>query len=181
LFAWTQSATKSAFFQQHILGVKQFSRNELHILFGVAQEMRTLVERQRPTTLLAGKVMANAFFEPSTRTSASFETAMVRLGGQVVNVNQITSSTAKGESLADTGSVELIDDTSQATMVLMNLVGNFLVRTLGCYADVLVMRHPEPGSSQVAAKYAKIPVINAGDGIGEHPTQVRFLWDHCLV
>jgi len=139
--------SKSPFLHRNILSVKQFTRSELHVLFGVAQEMRTIVERQGGIQLLQGRVMCSAFFEPSTRTSGSFEAAMVRLGGSVVKVDSSTSSVVKGETLSDT------------------------VRTLGCYGDVLVVRHPSPGSAEIAAKYTKIPVINAGDGIGEHPTQ----------
>ncbi|KAI8803425.1 hypothetical protein BJ742DRAFT_863549 [Cladochytrium replicatum] len=143
----TSVLSKSPFYRKHIVSVKSFNRQELHLLFGVAQEMRTLVERQGVVPLLTGKVLCSAFWEPSTRTSSSFEAAMVRLGGQVVGINQITSSIAKGESIADT------------------------VRTLACYGDLVVMRHPEPGSVSIAAKFSPIPVINAGDGTGEHPTQ----------
>ncbi|KAI8342161.1 hypothetical protein BC941DRAFT_415556 [Chlamydoabsidia padenii] len=138
---------RSPFFRNHILKSKQFDRNDLHVLFGVAHEMRNLVELYGSINLLEGRVLSTVFFEPSTRTSASFEAAMYRLGGKVVAVNASTSSVQKGESLADT------------------------VRTLGCYGDCIVLRHPQPGSAQVAAKYSKVPIINAGDGIGEHPTQ----------
>ncbi|ORZ05810.1 hypothetical protein BCR42DRAFT_456687 [Absidia repens] len=138
---------RSPFFRNHILKSKQFDRNDLHLLFGVAHEMRNLVELYGSINLLEGRVLSTMFFEPSTRTSTSFEAAMYRLGGKVVAVNASTSSVQKGESLADT------------------------VRTLGCYADCIVLRHPQPGSAQVAAKYSKVPIINAGDGIGEHPTQ----------
>jgi carbamoyl-phosphate synthase/aspartate carbamoyltransferase len=117
------------------------------MLFGVAAEMRTLVQRYGSINLMQGRVMNTMFFEASTRTSSSFEAAMLRLGGQVVSVSATTSSVQKGESLADT------------------------VRTLGCYGDIIVLRHPQPGSAEVAAKYSKVPIINAGDGIGEHPTQ----------
>ncbi|KAJ3103495.1 hypothetical protein HDU97_010078 [Phlyctochytrium planicorne] len=140
-------APSSPFYRKHILSVHQFSRNELHILFGVAQEMRTLVERQGSVPLLIGKVLCCAFYEPSTRTSSSFEAAMLRLGGTVVKINEITSSVAKGESLGDT------------------------VRTLSCYGDAIVLRHPMPGSAETAANFSPVPIINAGDGIGEHPTQ----------
>ncbi|KAI7869296.1 hypothetical protein BDF14DRAFT_1880163 [Spinellus fusiger] len=139
--------SRSPFYNKHILRAKQFDRSDLHLLFGVAQEMRTLVERYGSINLLQGRVMSTMFFEPSTRTSSSFEAAMYRLGGKVVAVSATTSSVQKGESLADT------------------------VRSLGCYTDVIVLRHPQAGSAQVAAKYSKVPVINAGDGIGEHPTQ----------
>ncbi|KAI3648996.1 hypothetical protein MP228_006850 [Amoeboaphelidium protococcarum] len=139
--------TKTPFYRQNILSVKQFTRAELHILFNAAHEMRTIVERHGSANILAGKVLCNLFYEPSTRTSVSFETAMIRLGGQVVNVSQQGSSVQKGESLEDT------------------------VRTVACYADAVALRHPEIGSCQQAVKVSKVPVINAGDGIGEHPTQ----------
>ncbi|KAI8855100.1 hypothetical protein BC829DRAFT_426735 [Chytridium lagenaria] len=139
--------TSSPFYRKHILSVHQFSRNELHILFGVAQEMRTLVERQGSVPLLTGKVLCTAFYEPSTRTSCSFEAAMLRLGGSVVKINESTSSVVKGESLGDT------------------------IRTLSSYGDAIVIRHPEPGSATVAANFSPVPFINAGDGVGEHPTQ----------
>lgn len=92
-----------SFYQKHITSVRQFQRSDLHTLFGVAQEMKTLVEQQGQISMLNGKIMCSAFWEPSTRTSCSFETAMTRLGGGVVSINQITSSIAKGESLSDTG------------------------------------------------------------------------------
>lgn len=94
---------RTPFYRKHIVSVKFFDRKDLHLLFGVAQEMRTLVEKNGQINLLTGKVMCSAFWEPSTRTSCSFETAMTRLGGGVVSINQITSSIAKGESLGDTG------------------------------------------------------------------------------
>ncbi|KAF9914761.1 hypothetical protein BX616_007609, partial [Lobosporangium transversale] len=137
----------SPFSHRHILSSKQFDRNELHTLFSLAHEMRTQVERYGSIDLLHGKVMCSMFYEPSTRTSCSFSAAMNRLGGTVVNVDGTSSSVVKGETLADT------------------------VRTLACYGDLVVLRHPEPGSAAVAAKYSKVPVINAGDGVGEHPTQ----------
>ncbi|KAI8608923.1 hypothetical protein BC830DRAFT_1233686, partial [Chytriomyces sp. MP71] len=139
--------SQSPFYKKHVVSVSQFNRNDLHILFGVAQELRNIVDRRGSIPLLAGKVLCSAFYEASTRTSSSFEAAMLRLGGSVVSIDQITSSIAKGESLGDT------------------------VRTLASYGDALVLRHPEPGSAKVAAKYSPVPVINAGDGIGEHPTQ----------
>ncbi|KAJ3153260.1 hypothetical protein HDU89_000891 [Geranomyces variabilis] len=143
----TAHLARSPFFRKHVLSTKQFSRSDLHMLFGVAQEMRTLVERFGTVNLLQGKVMCSAFWEPSTRTSCSFAAAMTRLGGGVVSMTGETSSVKKGESLGDT------------------------VRTLGCYGDVIVMRHPAPGSAAQGAAYATVPVINAGDGTGEHPTQ----------
>ncbi|KAJ3328049.1 hypothetical protein HDU76_010674 [Blyttiomyces sp. JEL0837] len=140
-------ASRSPFHRRSIISVKQFTRQELHTLFGVAQEMKTMVDRQGVIPILSGRVLCSAFYEPSTRTSSSFEAAMLRLGGSVVSIDQITSSIAKGESLGDT------------------------VRTLACYGDAIVMRHPDPGSAEIAAKFSPVPVINAGDGTGEHPTQ----------
>ena len=131
-----------------IISVKQFKREDLEYVFGVAHEMRGMVERVGTFDLLKGKILANLFYEPSTRTSSSFTAAMERLGGSVIPINEVRySSVSKGESLPDT------------------------VRTLECYADVIVLRHPETGSAAIAAKAARKPVINAGDGIGEHPTQ----------
>jgi len=131
-----------------IVSVKQFSRADLEYVFGVAHEMRVMVERVGTFDLLKGKILASIFYEPSTRTSSSFIAAMERLGGNVININEVRySSVAKGESLPDT------------------------IKTLECYADVIVIRHPELGSAAKAAAAARKPVINAGDGVGEHPTQ----------
>lgn len=136
------------FYGKDILSVKQFSRRDLEYIFGVAHEMREMVQRVGSFDLLKGKILANLFYEPSTRTSSSFTSAMERLGGSLIPINEVHySSVAKGESLPDT------------------------VRTLECYADVIVLRHPEVGASELAAKYARKPIINAGDGVGEHPTQ----------
>jgi aspartate carbamoyltransferase len=138
----------ATWYGKDIISVKQFSREDLGYVFGVAHEMRGMVERIGTFDLLKGKILANLFYEPSTRTSSSFTSAMERLGGSVIPINEVKySSVSKGESLPDT------------------------VRTLECYADVIVLRHPEVGSAALAAKYARKPVINAGDGVGEHPTQ----------
>jgi aspartate carbamoyltransferase catalytic subunit len=136
------------FYGKDIISVRQFSREDLEYIFGVAREMREMVERVGTFDLLKGKILANLFYEPSTRTSSSFLAAMERLGGSVIPINEVRySSVAKGESLPDT------------------------IRTLESYADVIVLRHPEVGAAELAAKYATKPIINAGDGIGEHPTQ----------
>lgn len=138
----------NGFYGQDILSVSQFSRDNLDYIFGVAHEMQVLVERFGSADLLQGKILANLFYEPSTRTSSSFMAAMLRLGGQIIPINNVQySSVTKGESLPDT------------------------VRTLECYADVIVLRHPEVGAAATAAHYATKPIINAGDGVGEHPTQ----------
>lgn len=140
--------TTNGLYMQDVLSVRQFTPQLLEYVFGVADEMRTLVERFGSADLLQGKIMANLFYEPSTRTSSSFMAAMQRLGGQVIPINSVQySSVAKGESLADT------------------------VRTLECYADVIVLRHYEVGAAAEAARWASKPIINAGDGVGEHPTQ----------
>lgn len=134
---------------QDILTVSQFDTEKLERIFERAREMREMVLRIGGTDLLKGRVLACLFYEPSTRTSASFISAMERLGGSVIPITQGVqfSSVSKGESLPDT------------------------IRTLEQYSDVIVLRHPELGSAQVAADYASVPIINAGDGPGEHPTQ----------
>ena len=139
---------QTPFYGQDILSVSQFDRNDLEYIFGVAEEMRSMVEHIGTFDLLKGKILANLFYEPSTRTFSSFMAAMQRLGGSVIPISEVRySSVAKGESLPDT------------------------IRTLESYADVIVIRHPEMGSAAIAAQYARKPVINAGDGVGEHPTQ----------
>ncbi|XP_066560917.1 multifunctional protein CAD isoform X2 [Amia ocellicauda] len=132
---------------QHILFAQQFSKEQMSHLFNVAHTLRMMVQKERSVDILKGKVMASMFYEVSTRTSSSFAAAMQRLGGSVVHFSESTSSTQKGESLADS------------------------VQTMSCYADVLVLRHPQPGAVETAAKHCRKPVINAGDGVGEHPTQ----------
>src|SRR6266542_4008069 len=121
----------SQFFRKNILTVKDFTRHDLHVLFGVAHEMRTLVERYGSINLLQGRIMFTLFYEPSTRTSASFEAAMCRLGGKVVAIKTDNSSVVKGESLPDT------------------------IRTVGSYGDIIILRHSEPGSVKTAAKYSQ--------------------------
>lgn len=133
---------------KHILSISTFRPDDLEYVFAVAHEMRTMVELVGTFDLLKGKLLANLFYTPSTRTSSSFFAAMQRLGGAVIPINEVQySSVSKGESLADT------------------------IRTLETYADVMVLRHPETGSAALAAKHARKPIINAGDGVGEHPTQ----------
>jgi len=132
-----------------ILSVKQFDGAMLEHIFSRARDMRKMVEQDGGNDLLKGRIVACLFYEPSTRTSSSFIAAMERLGGQVIPITQGVqfSSVTKGESLEDT------------------------IRTLEQYADVIVLRHPDIGSATRAAHAADIPIINAGDGAGEHPTQ----------
>ncbi len=136
------------FFGKDILSISQFSRNDLETVFAVAREMSQIVEHGGGSELLKGRVLTNLFYEPSTRTSSSFVAAIERLGGSVIQINNVTySSVSKGESLGDT------------------------VRTMESYTDAIVLRHPEMGSAAEAAIAATKPIINAGDGAGEHPTQ----------
>ncbi|MFO0749318.1 MAG: aspartate carbamoyltransferase [Myxococcota bacterium] len=131
-----------------IISVRQFSKADLGYVFGVAREMREMVARIGSFDLLKGKILTNLFYEPSTRTASSFMAAMQRLGGTVIPINEVRySSVSKGESLPDT------------------------IRTLEAYSDCIVLRHPQAGSAEEAARVAKKPILNAGDGIGEHPTQ----------
>ena len=139
--------SKSPFKQRHILSVDQFSRQDLHLIFTIAQEMNLGVARQGVLDILRGKLLCTLFYEPSTRTSASFDAAMQRLGGRTIVIATSSSSTQKGETLQDT------------------------VRTLGCYGDAVVLRHPDSASAATAAKYSPVPVINGGNGSVEHPTQ----------
>jgi carbamoyl-phosphate synthase/aspartate carbamoyltransferase/dihydroorotase/carbamoyl-phosphate synthase/aspartate carbamoyltransferase len=132
-----------------ILSVDQFDKAHLDHIFARAREMRAMAQHAGAADLLKGFVLTCLFYEPSTRTSASFIAAMERLGGSVVPITQGVqfSSVSKGESLRDT------------------------IRTLEQYTDVIVLRHPEIGSARIAADAASVPVLNAGDGAGEHPTQ----------
>src|SRR3989344_2901236 len=128
----------------HLVRTQQFTRSSLDQLFALADKL----EKERDDSL-KGKIMASLFYEPSTRTRFSFESAMMRLGGNVLSMENAkeASSDTKGESLEDT------------------------IRVVNYYADIIVLRHPESGASEHASKVSKIPVINAGDGAGQHPTQ----------
>lgn len=131
-----------------VLTGSQFTRADLDEILRVSADMDQHLETCRSLGSLDGYVMGSLFFEPSTRTRLSFETAMHRLGGDVVGFAQAgTSSVAKGESLNDT------------------------IRTVNQYVDVIVVRHPDIGSARQAADVSSVPVINGGDGAGQHPTQ----------
>jgi len=128
-----------------LVTIDDFTSSEMEGLFTLADEMAG--QRTQQYGLCSGKVMASLFFEPSTRTRLSFESAMNRLGGRVISVTDPqATSLAKGESLAD------------------------MARIVGSYADIIVIRHPWEGAARVVADYAGIPVINAGDGGHQHPT-----------
>lgn len=137
----------SPFKQRHILSVNEVTRKDLHLLFTVAQEMRIGVQRFGVLDILKGRLLCTLFYEPSTRTSASFDAAMQRLGGRTLPIATSHSSTQKGETLQDT------------------------LRTVACYADAVILRHPDPASAAIAAKFSPVPVINGGNGSIEHPTQ----------
>jgi len=133
---------------KHILHGNQFTRQGLEEVMALARELEAKSNTGEVSPLMRGKILATLFFEPSTRTRLSFEAAMHRLQGGVISVASAeTSSAAKGETIADTA------------------------RTVSQYADVIVIRHPRIGSAQEAAEAASVPVINAGDGAGQHPTQ----------
>jgi len=132
----------------HVIEAQQFDLPTMTRLFEVAEEMERVVARGGITDY-QNRIMATLFYEPSTRTRFSFETAMHRLGGHVISTENAAefSSVAKGETLEDT------------------------IRILNGYADVIVIRHKEVGSAKRAAAVSRVPVINAGDGAGQHPTQ----------
>lgn len=130
----------------HIVSAKQFDTKILKDLFSLTGKIKS---GKYDKKALSGKIMATLFYEPSTRTRLSFESSMLRLGGTVITTENAAefSSAIKGETLEDT------------------------IRIVNAYSDVIVLRHSNPGASEVAAKYSKVPIINAGDGSHEHPTQ----------
>jgi len=134
----------------HIIDTKQFKDDrELQKIFREADRMESICRKGEASEDLKGKILATLFYEPSTRTRFSFESAMHKLGGRVIGTESAAhfSSFVKGETLPDT------------------------MRVISSFADVIVMRHPETGSAKLAAKYSSVPIINAGDGSGQHPTQ----------
>lgn len=132
----------------NVLSVRQFTLENLETVFNVANRMEKFASRQAQTKVLEGAILANLFFEPSTRTRISFGCAFNRLGGYVNDtVGFEFSSIVKGESLSDTS------------------------RVLSGYSDIIVVRHPTKGSVAKFAEATNVPIINGGDGIGEHPTQ----------
>lgn len=135
---------ESRFYNRDLVSIKDLSKEEILQILEVASQFKS----EPPGELLKGKIMGSCFFEPSTRTRLSFEAAMLRLGGQVIGFSEgSTTSAQKGESLADS------------------------MRMLDAYADVVVLRHPLEGAAQHASELISTPVINAGDGSNQHPTQ----------
>ncbi|CAK1581963.1 unnamed protein product [Parnassius mnemosyne] len=139
---------RSDLFGKSILTVDSFSKETLNDIFNLAQFMKTSVSKGRYLDdILRGKVMSSIFYEVSTRTSCSFAAAMQRLGGSVIHTDATSSSAKKGETLEDS------------------------VAVMASYSDIVVLRHPEPGAVARASRHCRKPIINAGDGVGEHPTQ----------
>ncbi|CAC11715.1 probable aspartate carbamoyltransferase, catalytic chain [Thermoplasma acidophilum] len=131
-----------------VVSIEDVDIDDLNDLFDLSDSMLKTIEKGGSTDLLRNRIMATLFYEPSTRTRLSFESAMHRLGGSVITVSDVkTSSVAKGETLADT------------------------IRMASSYSDIIVIRHPLEGAARLASKFANKPVINAGDGSGQHPTQ----------
>jgi len=131
-----------------LVNIKDLSNDEIMKLFVIADEMNSAIENKKALDLCKGKVLATLFYEASTRTRLSFESAMFRLGGSVLGFSSLEgTSVSKGESLADT------------------------IRTVANYSDIIAIRHPNEGSARVASQFSSVPVINGGDGGHQHPTQ----------
>jgi len=131
-----------------IISIKDFSKVEINHILECGKKMVPYANGEKYTNILNGRVLSSLFFEPSTRTRLSFESAMNRLGGRVIGFSDPSgTSQKKGESLADT------------------------IRMADSYSDLIVVRHPQEGAARLAAEFADVPVLNAGDGAGRHPTQ----------
>ena len=131
---------------QHLVSIDDLSESDIQILFYRIEDIKN--SPQRLKYHLNDKILANLFYEPSTRTSSSFAAAMFKLGGNVISINDVNySSVSKGENLEDT------------------------IKTMGLYADMIALRSQNAGDAQKAAEVSEVPIINAGDGNGEHPTQ----------
>lgn len=131
-----------------VVSIRDFSREQIEHVLKIADKMVPIAKGEERSVLLEGFVLGSLFYEPSTRTRLSFDCAMTRLGGRTLGFDEPKgSSVAKGETLADT------------------------IRMVDAYCDVIVLRHPQEGAARLAAHFAGKPVINAGDGAGQHPTQ----------
>lgn len=139
---------KNPFFNRDILSGGEYSQKDIDYLLDLTAKMKKMVEKKGGTDICRGKILTALFYEPSSRTFGSFVAAMQRLGGGFIPLQGVNnSSVAKGETLPDT------------------------IRTFASYTDVIVLRHAEVGSAKIAAEFSEKPILNAGDGIGEHPTQ----------
>lgn len=133
---------------RHVITVHDFSVEEIVGVLDRAEEMLPIARGEATSDLLKGRILACIFYEPSTRTRLSFETAMQRLGGGVIGfAGAEATSVVKGETLADT------------------------IRMVSGYADAVVLRHPREGAARLATEFSTVPIVNAGDGAGQHPTQ----------
>ena len=131
---------------RHLISIKDLLPDELMSLIDISDDIETKPQKYR--SIMGGKVLTNLFYEPSTRTSSSFHSAMLRLGGSVIQINEVQySSVSKGENLQDT------------------------ILTIGSYSDFIVLRSQYEGDAKIASEVSQVPVIKAGDGAGEHPTQ----------
>ncbi|MBM4237236.1 MAG: aspartate carbamoyltransferase [Euryarchaeota archaeon] len=138
----------NGFRNSDVVSIRDLSKERIGQVLNLSEKMIPYARGEKSTKVLEGRILANLFFEPSTRTRLSFESAMARLGGMVLEVSHpAATSVVKGETLADT------------------------VRMVESYADVIVLRHPHEGAARLAAHFSSKPVINAGDGAGQHPTQ----------
>uniref|UniRef100_A0A7J2TJC4 Aspartate carbamoyltransferase n=1 Tax=Archaeoglobus fulgidus TaxID=2234 RepID=A0A7J2TJC4_ARCFL len=133
---------------RHLISIEDLSKDDIIKILNKSEEFEEVALGKKKCRILEGKILANLFFEPSTRTRMSFEAAMKKLGGEVINISaQEASSMAKGETLADT------------------------IKVISNYCDAIVIRHPLEGAARFASEHSRVPVINAGDGAGQHPTQ----------
>ncbi|MBI5000772.1 MAG: aspartate carbamoyltransferase [Euryarchaeota archaeon] len=131
-----------------VVSIREFSRQEIERVLHVARDMLPVAERRKRSNMLDGYVLSTFFYEPSTRTRLSFQSAICRLGGRYIGfADPAVTSMKKGETLADT------------------------VKMAEAYSDAMVLRHPHEGAARLAAEFCSKPVINAGDGAGQHPTQ----------
>jgi len=139
---------KMSFTNRDIISIKDFSKQEITYILNYAKKMVPYAKGEKNASLMKNKILSSLFYEPSTRTRLSFESAMHRLGGRVIGFADPTAtSQKKGESLADS------------------------IRMADSYSDVIVIRHPQEGAARLAAEFAEVPVLNGGDGAGQHPTQ----------
>ena len=137
-----------AFNQKDIISIRDFDKKDIEYILELAKEMEPIARSEKKSDVLSGNLLGMLFYEPSTRTRLSFEAAMKRLGGSTIGFAEAgTSSATKGENLTDT------------------------VRIVGEYSDALVIRHNMEGTARFVANIVDVPVINAGDGAGQHPTQ----------
>lgn len=136
------------FKNRHVVSINDFTKEEILHILDEAERMVEIARGEKASSVMEGKILSTLFFEPSTRTRLSFESAMQRLGGKVLGFSEAkTSSISKGETLADT------------------------MRMAAAYSDIIVLRHSSEGAARMASQFSTKPVINGGDGAGQHPTQ----------